>query len=302
MPLRAGATAVRYGFVPVILCAAISSIVFRAEGQQWLTSQNVRVDYASCVLLSLIFFIWLSERIWPAQPASNGHLFSPEPGGLRRDLVFLFFITQFSALLIALVSNWLKPALAAFGLGFDTPRLWPVAAPFLFKVALAFFVVEFFSYWLHRAAHRVPLLWQFHSTHHVITQLNGLKALRTHPVDNVLFYVVRTVPLMLVGAGVDEVLTATTFGAVLGVLSHANVSVSERGLGLLVNLPGYHAVHHSPDLAQSNSNFGCHTIVWDRVFGTFKPSSPVPLAVGVHPVGTRSIWRELMWPFYRKVS
>lgn len=293
-------TLVKYGFVPVVLLAAVGSIVFRAEGLQLLTDRGVRLDYASCVLLSVILFIWLAERFFPADAASNGHLFSPEPGGLRRDLVFLFFITQFSALLITFASSWLKPALSAQGFGFDLPHLWPVEAPFALKVALAFFVVEFFSYWFHRAAHRVPLLWQFHSTHHVITQLNGLKALRTHPVDNVFFYVVRVVPLMLVGAGADEVITATTLGAMLSILAHANVEVSERGLGLLVNLPGYHAVHHSAELVESNSNFGCHTIVFDRLFGTFRPSKPV--VIGVHPVGPRSFWRELVWPFYRKVS
>lgn len=294
---------IRYGFVPVVLLAAVASIVSREEGQRLLTAHAVRLDYASCVLLSLILFIFFVERVWPARAASNGHLFSREAGGLRRDLVYLFFITQVSALLIRFASGWLEPALAAHGFGFGLLHgLWPHQAPFAVRVALAFFLVEFFSYWLHRAAHRFPLLWQFHSTHHMITQLNGIKALRTHPIDNVIFFVGRTAPLMLLGAGFDDVLTATTLGAVLGVLSHANVNVSERGLGLLVNLPGYHAVHHSPELAQSNANFGCHTIFWDRVFGTFQPSSPTPLEVGVHPVGVRSIWRELVWPFYRKVS
>lgn len=293
-PRRAGTTLVHFAFVPVVIAAALASIVFRAEGRAWAVGTGI--DWASVVLLSLIFFIWLIERIWPANAASNGHLFGPEPGGLRRDLVYLFFVTQLSALLIATTVAPLEWA----GLRFEgTSGVWPVRAPFALKVTLAFFVVEFFSYWLHRAAHRFPVLWQFHSTHHVITQLNGLKALRTHPVENLMFYVVRTVPLMLLGAGLDEVSTATLFGAVLGVLSHANVSVSERGLGLLVNLPGYHAVHHSPELSESNSNFGCHTILWDRVFGTFH--APTPALVGVHPVGTRSMWRELAWPFYRKV-
>lgn len=281
--------------MPTVLLASLASIVFRTEGQQYLKAHGVVLDYASCVLLSLILFIFLVERIWPANPASNGHLFSVEPGGLRRDLVFLFFIAQLSALLIVFASKWMAPLITGQG-------LWPTSAPFALKVALAFFAIEFFSYWFHRAAHRIPLLWQFHSTHHVITQLNGLKALRTHPVDNVLFYLVRTAPLMLVGAGLDEVITATTFGAILGVLSHANVNVSERGLGLLVNLPGYHAVHHSVELAESNSNFGCHTIIWDRVFGTFRKTLEVPPTIGVHPVGTRSIWQELIAPFYKKVS
>ena len=95
-------------------------------------------------------------------------------------------------------------------------------------------------------------------------------------------------------------LAATSFGAILGILAHANVEVSER-FGLVVNLPGYHAVHHSADLAESNSNFGCHTILWDRLFGTFRRAAVQPLVIGVAPVGTRTIWQELVAPFYRRV-
>lgn len=300
---RPGHRLIHHLFVPGVLALSIASWVFRAEGQQVLTEHVVRLDYASCVLLTLIACVWVTERLYPARADWNGHLFSVEPGGLRRDLVYLFFITQFSAVLIALASTRMKALLAGFSRGFDAPdALWPTQAPLGLKVLLAFFVVEFFSYWLHRAAHRFPLLWQFHSTHHVITQLNGLKALRTHPVENVLFALARTGPLMLLGAGFDEVLTATTLGGMLGILAHANLDVSDRGLGLVVNLPGYHAVHHSAELAESNSNFGCHTIVFDRLFGTFRRADRDSLVVGVHPVGTRSVWRELIWPFYRRVS
>lgn len=288
-------------FVPVVLSAAVLTFVFRAEAQAELTARGVRLDFASCVLLSLITIIWLAEQIFPARREWNVGLLAPEPG-LGRDLLYLFFITQFSTVLITLTSNVLKPRLAEHGFGFDTPRFWPTAAPFAAKVLLAFFAVEFFSYWLHRAAHRFPLLWQFHSTHHVITHVTGLKALHTHPVENVFFYVVRHLPLMLVGAGADEVITATTFGGMLGLLAHANISVSTRGLGLLVNFPSYHAVHHSAVIAESNSNFGCHTVLFDRLFGTFREAPVEPLTVGVAPVGPRSLWRSLIWPFYRRVS
>lgn len=294
---RAGHALVHHLLVPAVLVLSVTSWILRVEGQQFLTEHTVRLDYATCVLLGLISALFLMERLYPAKAAWNGHLFSVEAGGLRRDLVYLFVITQFSALLIAAAATRTKAAVG----GLSLPVLWPDQAPFVFKVALAFFLVELASYWLHRAAHRFPLLWQFHSTHHVITQLSGLKALRTHPVENVLFYFARNVPLLLLGAGVEEVLAATTFGGILGILAHSNLDVSERGLGLLVNLPGYHAVHHSAALVESNSNFGCHTIVWDRLFGTFRRAALAPLVIGVNPVGTRSVWQELAWPFYRRV-
>ena len=293
---RPGHRVVHHLLVPGVLVLSVASWIFRAEGQQFLTDHTVRLDATSCVLLSLICGLFLIERLYPANEAWNGHLFSVEPGGLRRDLVYLFFITQFSAVLISAAATRAKAAVASL----DLPALWPGDAPFGVKVSLAFLLVELGSYWLHRAAHHVPLLWQFHSTHHVITQLSGLKALRTHPVENVGFYFVRNVPLLLLGAGAEEVIAATSFGAILGILAHTNVDVSER-FGLLVNLPRYHAVHHSVDLAESRSNFGCHTVLWDRVFGTFRRVAQAPLVIGVTPVGTRTFWEELISPFYRRV-
>ncbi|MFT3710949.1 MAG: sterol desaturase family protein [Archangium sp.] len=288
-------------FVPLLLTAAITAWALREEGQAQLTARGVRLDFASCVLLSLIALIWLAEQRFPARREWNVGLLSTQPG-LGRDLLYLFFITQFSALFITLTSTPVKARLAEAGFGFDVPHLWPTTAPFAARVLLAFFIVEFFSYWLHRAAHRVPLLWQFHSTHHVITRVTGLKALHTHPVENVFFYLVRHLPLLLIGAGADEVLSATTFGGMLGILAHANIEVSTRGLGWVVNFPSYHAVHHSAVLAESNSNYGCHTVLFDRLFGTFREAPVEPLTVGVAPVGARSLWQSLIWPFYRRVS
>jgi len=62
-----------------------------------------------------------------------------------------------------------------------------------------------------------------------------------------------------------------------------------------------HAVHHSADAVEGRANFGCHTVFWDRVFGTFRPQASPELVVGVEPVGRRSLWQELIWPFYRRV-
>jgi sterol desaturase/sphingolipid hydroxylase (fatty acid hydroxylase superfamily) len=298
-PLR---TLIRYGFVPALLVGAVFSWIEREPLQTAFKARGFRLDFATSLLLALIAGVWVAEHLAPARADWNDGPLTARSGGFWRDLLYLFVITQFSALFIAMSQTPLKAALATRGFAFDTSHLWPTELAFPLKVLLAFFIVEFFSYWLHRAAHAVPLLWQFHATHHVVTELNGLKALRTHPVENALFALVRTVPLLLVGAGAEEVLTASTFGAMMGVLSHANLELSTFGVGLVVNLPGYHRVHHSAELDESNSNFGCHTIFWDRVFRTFRPAPREPLTIGVKPVGPRSLWSELFWPFYRRVS
>jgi sterol desaturase/sphingolipid hydroxylase (fatty acid hydroxylase superfamily) len=295
----------RHAFVPVVMLASAASWRYHEELERLLKAAAVRIDSMSLVLLSSLVIVWLAEQAYPRRSEWNYHLLS-EPQGwsrLGRDLVYLFVVTQLTAVLIKLTESGVSPVVKRLGFGLGVEHAaWPTAAPVVVRVLLAFFLVELCSYWMHRAFHHFPILWRFHRTHHGIGELNGMKSLRVHPVDNALFYVARTVPLMFLGAGLDEVLTVTYFSSTLSILAHANIDVAEGPLRLLVNYPRYHSVHHSSVLAESNSNFGCHTVLWDRVFGTFRSAAAVPLTVGVAPVGPRTLWQELVWPFYRAVG
>jgi sterol desaturase/sphingolipid hydroxylase (fatty acid hydroxylase superfamily) len=283
---RAGQAIFSHAFVPGLL--ALWALA-------WLLRARVPFNFLTPVLLGSLLVIGVAERLYPANAAWNYRLLSGDAHGWRqlgRDLLYLFAIAQVSVLVVAQVSPLLARLLPA--------HLSPLGSwPLPLRVAVAFLSVELASYWLHRAAHAIPLLWRFHSTHHVITELTGLKALRTHPVDNVLFALVRTVPLLLLGASTDEVVAVTYLASVLSLLAHANVIHADTPLGLLVNLPRYHAVHHSADEAESRSNFGCHTILWDRLFGTFRRHPDAGIEIGVRPVGPRTLWQELIAPFYR---
>ncbi len=303
---RRGHALFRHLFVPAVLALSVASWIFHDAGAQLLAASSVRIDFTSVLLLVSLAVIWTAEQVYPQNPEWNYHLLADGArgwrgwGNLGRDLLYLVVLTQVTALLIRLASSQLEPVMTTWGFGFGSGGpLWPGSAPFAVRVLLAFLVVEFFSYWMHRAAHRWAFLWRFHSTHHVVTELTALKALRTHPLDNLFFYAARNVPLLLLGAGAEELIAAVFFGATLSLLAHANVDVSERHLGLVVTFPRYHAVHHSSALAESHSNFGCHTILWDRVFGTFRSVPQGILVLGVHPVGKRSLWQELVWPLYR---
>src|SRR6201999_2190212 len=39
------------------------------------------------------------------------------------------------------------------------------------------------GYWMHRAMHRVPVLWRLHAVHHAPTELHWFEAWRQHPID-----------------------------------------------------------------------------------------------------------------------
>jgi sterol desaturase/sphingolipid hydroxylase (fatty acid hydroxylase superfamily) len=270
----------------------------------WVAAPAARASATSAVLLLAMLLVFLVEQVVPGNPEWNARPLATGLTGwkqLGRDLVYFFGVAQLSAWAITAVDPKLSAAMAQVGAA-GALSVWPSSAPFALKAALAFFALEFCDYWIHRAAHRSKLLWQFHSTHHAATAMNGLKAVRTHPVDNLLFYVGRTIPLLLVGAGAEELVAATYLGGMLGILSHANLRLADRGVGLVVNLPQFHASHHSAELAESNSNFGCHTVLWDRVFRTFRGTPKLPVTLGIVPVRSRSLWEELAWPFFRRVS
>lgn len=296
----------RHLFVPAVLALSAASWAFHEEGARFLEASSLWLDFTTVVLLLSIVLLWCAEQVYPAHPDWNYRLMAPGDRGwtgwerLGRDILYLLVITQVTALLIFLTSTEVESTLKSWGFGFGISHsLWPTALPFPLRVLLVFLVMELGSYWLHRAAHRFGVLWRFHSTHHFSTELTALKALRTHPLDNVLFYIARYVPLLLLGAGSQEVVTAVYFGATLSLLAHSNIDVSEGVLGLVVNFPRYHAVHHSADLDKSRSNYGCHTILWDRVFRTFRRPTENTSEVGVHPVGPRTLWQELIEPLYR---
>ena len=300
--MQRGQAIFRNLFVPSLLAISGVAWVYRPATEAFLAQARWGIDFTTAALLATLLLIWLGEQAYPARPEWNYNVAANPVRGINRfgrDLFYLTFITLLNGLATGFLATRVAAALAGRGFGFDrVGALWPRNIPFALKVILAFLTVELFSYGYHRAAHRFDVLWRFHSTHHVITEITGMKALRTHPIDNALFYLPRTVPLMLLGAGAEEMVAATYFGCMLGILSHANIDLSERGVGWFINLPSFHAVHHSSDVEESRSNYGCHTVFWDRVFGTFRPTSK-GFEVGVTPVGTRTLWQELVGPLYR---
>lgn len=247
------------------------------------------VDASLIIFIVTLLIIFVAEQRFPARREWN---YGFTTDGVRamqrfsRDFVYVMFVTQLSVLAIHFIARPIEALTRGVS-------LWPTQAPGPVRIALAFLVMELGNYAFHRLAHRVPILWRFHATHHVITELSGVKALRTHPIDNVLFHLVRTVPLLALGASADDLVAATYFGAVLGILAHANLELAHAPLGWFINFPRFHAVHHAEDAVRAQKNFGCHTVLFDRLFGTFDDGAVAPETLGVTTTRPRSLWREL---------
>jgi len=128
-------------------------------------------------------------------------------------------------------------------------------------------VLQLFSYAWHRTMHSVPLLWRlFHQMHHSAERLDVFGAFLFHPLDVLGFTFVGSFALVFVfGVSAEAAMVANVIGLVCAVFQHANIR-TPRWLGLFVQRPESHAVHHQRGLHSYNySDFP----LWDIVFGTY---------------------------------
>jgi hypothetical protein len=151
-----------------------------------------------------------------------------------------------------LVANGLLAAVIVQQATHDDVPAWPVwIAGVLF--------MDLVHYAGHRLMHAVPLLWRVHVVHHNDLDLDVTTALRTHPIEFVVLYGLSWALAAL--AGVPAVVMAGYGLVLLGVemLQHARLTLPdwlERSVRWVVVTPGYHRLHHSPERAVHDSNYG----------------------------------------------
>ena len=167
----------------------------------------------------------------------------------------------------------------------------------LLLAALAgIFVSEFIYYWLHRLQHRMLFFWRIHATHHHITRMGVARADRTHPLEFLALNLGPAVVLGLLGASDDVVAVALVFRLMAGHVNHANLPLTSGLYGLLFTTAQQHQLHHSLERAESDRNFGCTVILWDRLFGTFSGKTEVD-RIGNGTGEALSILTQLSIPF-----
>lgn len=162
-----------------------------------------------------------------------------------------------------------RPQLEAV-LGVALPA-WRISGRWL-SFALAFLLLDFLNYAVHRCQHAVPFLWRFHALHHSDPDVDVTTSVRHHPIEYLLatgFYWVAVVGLDIpVAVVVAHGLAVFAAAAV----THGNIRLPkavERLLRPVVITVDLHLVHHSISNDEANANFGAVLSVWDRLFGTY---------------------------------
>lgn len=224
-------------------------------------------------LLALLFVPL--ERLFPRWPEQ-----SPFRLGWTTDS--LHFLTS-HVLVQALSFLMLLPAVTVArllnpqGLGALVQAL-PLGVQFLLAVLIA----DLTQYGVHRAFHRLPLLFRFHAIHHSSRALDWLAGSRLHVVDAVVTRALVLVPLRVAGLAEPALYAYLVFVSFHAVFIHANVAFSFGALEHLIVTPRFHHWHHAAAVEAYDRNFAVHLPWLDRLFGTaYFPRAAWPRQYGL---------------------
>ena len=144
--------------------------------------------------------------------------------------------------------------------------------PVWLQVLVIILSVSFFRYWMHRFQHSVPFLWELHSYHHRVTDIQASNTYVSHPIDFALRNVVIFLLLGVIGFSPFALLIAVPATNISGTFSHCGGDVKGGLLNYLFVTPEVHRWHHSAEVPEGygySCNYGVEFSFWDMIFGTF---------------------------------
>lgn len=210
-----------------------------------------------------------------------------------RNIVMVLVLVVASGWVVGFYDSTLRTPLGELrqSLGLD---IWPHEWPVFVQIFMVFFLSEFIWYWMHRAEHRWYLVWRAsgHGAHHSFKHLGAINFGTNHPLE--LFFISLPSALVELFFGVGLVAAAATvFTVTQASIAHANLHMNTKVIGWLFTTNRYHIHHHSSVLEESNTNYGCSAIIWDRLFGTFADAKTVDAGTGpTEP----TLWQKFVMP------
>ena len=244
------------------------------------------------LLMTLIFSP--IEVLWPAYPRQS--VFRPEWVLDIKYFLSTHLPIQITSFLILLPATQISTYLA-----FSGPVNAMAQLPWLVQFFLAILLADLSEYAIHRAFHKVPFLWRFHSIHHSSKSLDWLAGSRSHLVDDVVVRAFMLVPMMLVFPH-DMIVAYLFFVTIHATWAHCNFGPTVKWLEPYLIQPRFHHWHHTSQKEALDVNFAIHFPWIDRLFGThYLPEKAWPEHYGLYkqelPGG---FWAQALYPFRRK--
>ena len=155
--------------------------------------------------------------------------------------------------------------------------------PAVIEIALAVLLLDLVIYWQHRLLHRIPLLWRIHRVHHCDTGFDLTTGVRFHPLEILLSMGIKLAAIALLGAHPLVFELALNLGALW---THTDIALPariDRRIRWVLVTPSMHRIHHSTRRRETDSNYGFHLSIWDRVFKSYTAAPQEP--EGSMPIG-----------------
>lgn len=225
------------------------------------TILNINPNYIIIGLLAIFFTL---EQV-------SGTPFSFEQRGkhLFQNILFQIVLTVLNIFFVSIqvyCIEWLNSN--------EIGILYIVELPFWIKLFLGVVLYDFTTYWIHRASHKIPLLWRLHRVHHSDTTMDSSTTFRFHPLE--LIFIYQTGNILTAGIFGTDLTSMALYYFIIYIfffLEHSNLNYPKwlnNSFGLVFVMPDYHRVHHHQEQFYTDSNFADIFIIWDRIFGTFK--------------------------------
>ncbi|HRO84684.1 MAG TPA: sterol desaturase family protein, partial [Niabella sp.] len=139
---------------------------------------------------------------------------------------------------------------------------------------IAFMVLDFAGYCVHRIQHEFNFFWNGHIIHHSSEEFNLACALRQSisSIANVFF--VFLLPAALLGVP-DTVIAIVAPLHLFAQFWYHTIHINKMGfLEKIIVTPSHHRVHHAINPEYIDKNFSQIFIFWDKMFGTFQAELP----------------------------
>lgn len=135
---------------------------------------------------------------------------------------------------------------------------------------IAFIVIDFQGYWVHRWCHKINFFWNYHIIHHSSEEFNLSCALRQSISNFINFFTFLLIPAALLGVPEKVIATVAPLHLFLQYWYHTQLINKMGFLEHILVTPSHHRVHHAINKEYMDKNLSQIFIVWDKVFGTFQ--------------------------------
>jgi lathosterol oxidase len=174
---------------------------------------------------------------------------------------------------------------------------WVQSMPVLMQFVLAVLLADFVLYWEHRLYHEIKLLWPIHAVHHSVEQLDWLAGSRSHFIQTFSERAMVVVALYLLGVEKSALDAYVVLAAFQAVLIHCNTKLDFGLVKFVLVTPQFHHWHHSSESVAIDTNYSAHTVIFDRLFGTYHmPTNQWPEHYGTTKPVPKTVLGQLLYP------